>query len=78
MVCVACLDQREKRGAQLPKAVGNDLNLDQYEFEALFSVILSNRCLDTGHRLRTHKEGLNQRYLKNWADVADKICFGRT
>ena len=21
---------------------------------------------------------INQRYLKNWADVADKICFGRT
>ena len=53
MVCVACLDQREKRGAQLPKAVGNDLNLDQYEFEALFSVILSNRCLDTGHASMT-------------------------
>ena len=24
------------------------------------------------------KEGIIQRYLKNWADVADKICFGRT
>ena len=23
-------------------------------------------------------EGKNQRYLKNWADVAAKICFGRT
>ena len=23
-------------------------------------------------------EGINQKYLKNWADVADKICFGRT
>ena len=28
--------------------------------------------------LRTPNEGLNQRYLKNWADVAGKICFGRT
>ena len=27
------------------------------------------------HRLRTSNEGMNQRYLKNWADVADKICF---
>ena len=27
------------------------------------------------HRLRTPKEGINQRYLKNWANVADKICF---
>ena len=29
------------------------------------------------HGLRTPNEGKNQRYLKNWADVADKICFGR-
>ena len=27
---------------------------------------------------RTPNEDINQRYLKNWADVADKICFGRT
>ena len=27
----------------------------------------------------THcNEGINQRYLKNWADVADKICFSHT
>ena len=31
-----------------------------------------------GHGLRTPNEGINHRYLKNWADVADKICFGRT
>ena len=30
------------------------------------------------HGLRTPSEGINERYLKNWADVADKICFGRT
>ena len=30
------------------------------------------------HGLRTPNEGINQRYLKNWVDVADKICFGRT
>ena len=35
------------------------------------------------HGLRTPNEGINrdpinQRYLKNWADVADKICFCRT
>ena len=32
-------------------------------------------CLGT-HGLRTPNEGINQRYLKNCADVADKICFG--
>ena len=30
------------------------------------------------HGLRTPNEGINEKYLKNWADVADKICFGRT
>ena len=30
------------------------------------------------HGLQTPNEGINQRYLKNWADEADKICFGRT
>ena len=30
---------------------------------------------DYGHPIKTY---LNQGYLKNWADVADKICFGRT
>jgi hypothetical protein len=26
------------------------------------------------HGLRTPNEGINQRFLKKWADVADKIC----
>ena len=30
------------------------------------------------HGLRTSNEGINQRNLKIWADVADKMCFGRT
>ena len=30
------------------------------------------------HGLRTPNEGINQRYLKNWADVEDEICYGRT
>ena len=30
------------------------------------------------HGLRTPNEGINQRNLKIWADVADNICFGRT
>ena len=32
----------------------------------------------TTHGLRTPYEGINQRNLKFWADVANKICFGRT
>ena len=27
------------------------------------------------HGLRTPNKGINQRYLKNWADVTDKICY---
>ena len=30
------------------------------------------------HGLQTPNEGINQRNLKSWADVADKIFFGRT
>ena len=38
----------------------------------------SSACFQgQNHGLRTTNEGINQRYLKNWADVADKICFGR-
>ena len=33
--------------------------------------VLHTRTTDT-------HEGINQRYLKNWADVADKISFSRT
>ena len=31
---------------------------------------------EKNHGLRTPNEGINQGYLKKWADV--KICFGRT
>ena len=37
-------------------------------------VIFFGQC----HGLRTPNEGINQRYLKNWADVADKICCRHT
>ena len=30
------------------------------------------------HGLRTPNEGIKQRNLKIWADVADKICSGHT
>ena len=30
------------------------------------------------HGLRTPNEGINQKNLKIWADVAVKICFDRT
>ena len=38
----------------------------------------TSRCHFSYHGLRTPNEGINQRNLKIWADVADKICFGHT
>ena len=40
--------------------------------------LLSQGGLASTHGLRTPNEGINQRYLKNWADVADKICCRHT
>ena len=37
-----------------------------------------HRQVPSKHGLRTPNERINQRNLKSWADVADKICFGRT
>ena len=46
--------------------------------QAIFFFAGYTILFDVKHGLRTTNEGINQRYLKNWADVADKICFGRT
>ena len=43
-----------------------------------FYSALDRLPIPSAHGLRTPNEGINQRYLKNRADVADKICFGRT
>ena len=39
---------------------------------------LVKSTIDLVHGLRTPNEGINQRYLKNWADVAEKICSRHT
>ena len=48
----------------------------------VFQMLVTERftlCIDRQkHGLRTPNEGINQRNMKLWADVADKICFGRT
>ena len=38
----------------------------------------SSDIFDFCHGLRTPNEGTNLRYLKKWADVADKICCRHT
>ena len=43
------------------------------------SVVFVKKSLNgLDHGLRAPSEGINQRNLKIWADVADKICFGHT
>ena len=51
-----------------------------YYFLLSMQVSMSERggIFGIRHGLRTPNEGINQRYLKNWADMADKICFGYT
>ena len=49
--------------------------IDDFLWEQCFAYLC---CVVVVHGIRTPNEGINQRYLKNWADVADKICFGRT
>ena len=44
----------------------------------LLGRMCSELCCPKNHGLRTPNEGIDQKYLENWADVADKICFGRT
>ena len=42
-------------------------------------ILVLNQCCDhCEHGLRKPNEGINQRNLKIWADVADKIGFGCT
>ena len=45
------------------------------KFQGTFILQTADR---QNHKLRTPNEGINQRYLKNWADVADKICCRHT
>ena len=50
-----------------------------YETKTCLQIWRTAIFVDThGYGLRTPNEGINQRNLKFWADVADKICFGRT
>ena len=52
----------------------------KYDLENTYTILRGDPGIPEikNHGLRTPNEGINQRYLKSWADVADKICFGRT
>ena len=54
------------------------INLRTMKVSSLHSSQVINCLLSLDHGLRTPNEGINQRYLKNWADVADKICCRHT
>ena len=63
-------------GIHFDKVISNQTFLKFFNerTSSKFSRILSSN--PSG--LRTPNEGINQRNLKIWGDVADKICFGRT
>ena len=51
------------------------------KLSAMFKIHMNSKinAIDIlNHGLRTPNEGINQRYLKIWADVADKICCRHT
>ena len=56
---------------------GGNLTPDPYETK-LLKVGKSQEPNSGDHGLRTPNEGTNLRYLKKWADVADKICCRHT
>ena len=43
----------------------------------LLLLIKKKKMKNSDQRLRTPNQDVNQRYLKNWADEADKTCLGR-
>ena len=61
------LRQQKKRGC-----------IDHFVTTSLIIIIPAFWLFYENHGLRTPNEGINQRYLKNWADVADKICCRHT
>ena len=54
---------------------GRDKHTLKYLINKYSFVRLQCRALSSCHGLRTPNEGINQRYLKNRAHVADKICL---
>ena len=58
-------------------AVGKSENLGGWEAQGLLNgkVLL---LVILKHGLQTPEEGIKQRNLNIGADVADKVCFGRT
>ena len=56
--------------SELDYSFGSKLELqERFTKKAVFSAICSY------YGLRTYNEGMNQRNLKIWADVADDICM---
>ena len=48
-----------------------------FDLTSLENAFTCHHALGGSHGLGTPNEGINERYLKNLADVADKMCFGR-
>ena len=58
----------------IPSTMNTSLDFLAHKWGLLCSKMINH----VTHGLRTPIEGINQRNLKIWAEVADKIFFGRT
>jgi hypothetical protein len=67
------MEMQRKKQAQIHK---NVFTMTSGGFEI---AVRNDSFIDSKeHGLQTPNEDINQRYLKNWADVADKKCFSCT
>ena len=75
------IERQQARLLAAPESCSSGVELTTAGFEKnqpINNLLADMDTYGVQHELRTPNEGINQRYLKNWADVADKICFGRT
>ena len=68
-----------KRGILGASTIILSKDIDNYAYKCRSNFYRSDvMTVIIDHGLRTPNEGINQTYLKKWADVADKICCRHT
>ena len=68
--------EQEQEHREREKIESNNEQIRNAQFKEVIK--MDAFSFDFIHGLRKPNEGKIQRNLKIWADVADKICFGRT
>ena len=67
-----------KNSQTLQVLILDSSNHEEYWYQEIIKTCQVVKLHVWGHRIRTLNQGINQRNLKFWTDVADKICFGHT